>query len=152
MPLSPRTVAALAAVAAWLAAIGVGYGRLLQYAATAGPGVDLPRASRPAATSGRWRLVMFVHPRCPCTRASLGELGRLAARVGDRTDLEVVLVAPDGQRSAVDPGLARLIGALPGVRVRHDNRAEEARRLQASTSGRDGPCTIPAGAPCSRGD
>jgi hypothetical protein len=39
---------------------------------------------------------MFVHPRCPCTRASLGELSRIVARHPSDVDVHVVAIRPDG--------------------------------------------------------
>jgi hypothetical protein len=37
---------------------------------------------------------MFVHPRCPCSRASLNELERLTTRLGGRLVARVVFVRP----------------------------------------------------------
>jgi hypothetical protein len=133
MSSTARLLVALAGIALWLGAIGAGYGRLLRYASTAGAAVPVPEAAAPS--TGRWRLVMFVHPRCPCSRASVSELGGILARAVDRLDVEVLLVDPDGQRVEVDPQLTHLIAALPGVRVRRDPGGADARKMNASTSG-----------------
>jgi hypothetical protein len=128
-----RLLVAVAGIALWLGAVGVGYGRLLRYASTAGPAARVPEAVAPS--TGRWRLVMFLHPRCPCSRASVSELEGILGRAGNQLDVEVLLVDPDGQRLEVDPELARLIGAVPGARVRRDPIGAEARKMNASTSG-----------------
>ena len=41
-------------------------------------------------------LVMFVHPRCPCTKASIEELARLQRRLKGRFATRVVFSVPDG--------------------------------------------------------
>jgi hypothetical protein len=41
-------------------------------------------------------LVMFVHPRCPCTRASVEELARLQRRLKGRFATRVVFAVPAG--------------------------------------------------------
>ena len=70
-----------AATAAWLVAVTSGFGWLWRYAAAAGdPSVaprSWPAASRLLRVADRAQLLMFVHPRCACSRASLDELGNL---------------------------------------------------------------------------
>ena len=39
---------------------------------------------------------MFVHPHCPCSRASLAELNLLATECRDRFALRIVFVRPEG--------------------------------------------------------
>lgn len=67
----------------------VGCFALWQYAATAGVIGEAPSRwpSTPAAgivasPPGTANLLMFAHPRCPCTRASVAELESLARRSG----------------------------------------------------------------------
>ncbi len=47
------------------------------------------RRSRP-------RLIMFVHPQCPCTKASLGQLAEILAHHSGKADAAVVFVKPAG--------------------------------------------------------
>lgn len=47
-----------------------------------------------ARNSAQPTLLMFLHPRCPCSRASLAELARLALRERDRLQFQVVFVQP----------------------------------------------------------
>jgi hypothetical protein len=39
-------------------------------------------------------LVLFAHPKCPCTRASIGELNRLMAKCNGRVAVHVVFFNP----------------------------------------------------------
>jgi len=81
-------------------------------------------------------LVMFAHPRCPCTRASIAELERLVTTVGASLRPVVVFLKPD----SVDAGweqtdLWRTAAAIPGAQVIGDRNGEEARRFGVETSG-----------------
>ena len=79
---------------------------------------------------------MFAHPRCPCTKASLGELEQLVAHAGNQFEATVLFYEPSGgskdwsSSSLVDE--ARLI---PGVRVGFDKDANLAKRFGIGTSG-----------------
>src|SRR5688500_19194399 len=65
----------------WLGGIVVGLTMLGRYDTTAGASglapPSWPRASRIHLSEQHHTLVMFAHPRCPCTRASLGELAKI---------------------------------------------------------------------------
>lgn len=81
-------------------------------------------------------LLMFLHPRCPCSRASLSELARLAVDERDRFDLAVVFVQPAGV--AEDWSQADLWDTALANRDLHvvlDSGGVLARRFGAQTSG-----------------
>jgi hypothetical protein len=81
-------------------------------------------------------LVMFAHPQCPCTRASVGELDRLMTLCQGKLNAQVVFVRPPGL--PVDwekTDLWASASAIRGVSVRVDNGGVEARRFQIETSG-----------------
>jgi len=81
-------------------------------------------------------LVMFAHPHCPCTRASLGELERLLAQVPAQLNVHVVFLKPAGTPSDWDKAdLWQKAASIPGVTVHRDDREIEARRFKAETSG-----------------
>lgn len=122
-------------IAFWTACVLAGFGLTFRYAVRGGD-VDAPAASWPAASglhrsATRPTLVMFVHPKCPCSRASLSELNRLLRRVAGRADAIVVRVRPRG----LEPGQDE-VAALdaPTIRV-DDTDGAEAARFGAATSG-----------------
>lgn len=79
---------------------------------------------------------MFVHPRCPCSQASVAELERLQARLAGQVDLRVVSLLPDDANSAwTDTPLCRRAALLPGVSIVTDAAGSEAYRFRAKTSG-----------------
>ena len=118
--------------AVWFAAVAAGFVVWERYDTTPGE----VRTAEPNAVppAGRWRLVMFAHPHCPCTRASLVELAELIEQTP--VEAEVVFVrpvdCPDGwERTAAWAAAA----AIPGVQARCDVGGVEARRAGAATSG-----------------
>ncbi|MBI1795433.1 MAG: hypothetical protein HYR74_00105 [Candidatus Eisenbacteria bacterium] len=113
---------------------------LLDYQTRAGapahPPSSWPQSTRIAMTVGEARLVVFAHPHCPCTRATLGELARVMARTEGRLHAAVQFVVPPGE----DPQWARTdlwrsAAAIPGVQVGIDQGGAEARRFGSLTSG-----------------
>ncbi|WP_224363433.1 RedB protein [Hyalangium versicolor] len=124
----------------WLAAVLGGMAALARYAATPGEFHEAP-ARWPAdsllhPTPGRSLLVMLVHPRCPCSRASLGELATVMARAGGRVDAYVLFHRPEGESNRwVQGELWERAASIPGVTVLEDVGGAEARRLGATTSG-----------------
>src|ERR1700734_3391131 len=55
-----------------------------------------PRSCALQLVTDKPTLVIFVHPRCPCTRASLHELDGLLALTENRVSATVVFTIPDG--------------------------------------------------------
>lgn len=81
-------------------------------------------------------LIMLVHPKCPCSRASLTELSRLVALRPNRAAISVLFLRPAGCPEAfADTDLRRQAEAIPGVSVRTDDNGDAAKRLGAATSG-----------------
>jgi len=127
--------------AAWLLAVAAGFGALLRYASTPAPQDAAPPERWPAATtltraSARPQLLLFAHPRCPCTRASVAELARIMGRFHDRLDARVLVVQPPGADDRfADSALRERAGTIPGVKVSVDRDGVEARRFGAVASG-----------------
>src|SRR5256885_2373692 len=122
IPLKKTPIWVLMAGVAWVAAVSFGMSRLLEYESTPGDSGLSPRrwpaASRLRRDPLRPTLVLFAHPRCPCTRASLAELLQIITRCQGRVAAHVLFVAPEG----VPPGwertdLWRTAAAIPGVQV-----------------------------------
>jgi hypothetical protein len=81
-------------------------------------------------------VVMVAHPQCPCTRASLAELDRLAVALGDRARQWVVIVRPEGMPEGFEDGAIRERAAtIPRTTVVIDPDGVEAERFGAKVSG-----------------
>ena len=129
----------MAVALVWLAGVAGGFGILWRYAAARGADTRAP-ASWPAETrlaraSDRATLLVFVHPRCSCTRATLAELGKLLQRVPGRVDATVVLVRPDGLPAGWERGELSAMAERAGARTVEDPAGAEATRFGAETSG-----------------
>jgi hypothetical protein len=128
------------AIALWVAALGLGFATLWRYEVTAGaaggPPDRWPSASAIERPPGRPALLMFAHPQCVCTRASLTELERLQGRLEGRLAVYVVFLRPaDAGPDWDQSDLWKRAAAMPGVTVVRDLDGLEAVRFGAATSG-----------------
>ena len=128
------------AVVAWLALLGVGFSLLMRTevkaGAPAGAPETWPAGAHAPRVPGRPTLLVFAHPRCACTRATLRNLERVVAHTGGRATVTVILALPadtpaDWERSP----LADAARAIPGVTVLVDHGEAEAKRFGTHTSG-----------------
>jgi hypothetical protein len=113
---------------------------LWRYSTTPGrlaaPPAEWPSWARIEPAHGRALLVMFAHPQCPCSRASVGELAIIMARTRRTVDAYIFFYAPLNEPGSwVRTGLWDSASAIPGVRVIKDPGGSFARRLGAFTSG-----------------
>jgi hypothetical protein len=136
-----RGSAALAAILAiWTPAVAFGIHKLLQYSYTPGR----PATAAPIWPVNPWveqarnrpTLLLFVHPRCPCSTATIGELARIMAVDRDRVSATVFFYAPSTQSPDwARTDLWRDAMAIPGVRTAADRDGLAAQRFGAFTSG-----------------
>jgi hypothetical protein len=124
----------------WISGIVGGQILLARYETAPGvagsPPQHWPAESRIPLSDRGHTLVMFAHPRCPCTRASLAELAKIRARSTDSVTPWVVFFKPS--RAAVDWDQTDqwfTAAEIPGVYVLRDVDGVEARRFHAMTSG-----------------
>ena len=129
-----------AVLVVWFASVGTGLAWLMAYDNTPGTPANAP--SRWPAGSALARdaagptLVMVAHPRCDCTRASIGELAELLARAPQRPRTFVVFIRPGGVGAAWEKtGTFDQATRIPGVTVIRDDNGHEADRFGAWTSG-----------------
>lgn len=123
----------------WVLTVGLGLRTLLNYESAPGSVATVPKAwptSQVPVATDRPTLVMLAHPHCPCTRASIGELARIMARIQGKATAIVLFSKPEATGSDWnDTALRRSAAAIPGVTVLPDPDGIEARRFGAETSG-----------------
>jgi hypothetical protein len=139
-PLGLRSTWPWLATLTWVLAVVAGFAILWRHAAGRGVAsrapVTWPAESRLHRAAAGATLLVFVHPHCPCSRATLNELGRLLGRVRGRVSAAVVLVRPDGVAPGWENGEIRELALrLRGVTTFEDDGGLEAQRFGASTSG-----------------
>ena len=81
-------------------------------------------------------MLMFIHPLCPCTRASLRELAVLQADITNRVQTYVVVLSPENAGSDwTNSFLCRSALEIPGVQLLYDHQGIESARFGSMTSG-----------------
>jgi hypothetical protein len=124
----------------WIVAVLAGLETVWNYANTPAQAVE-PRSewmanSQISLDSDLPTLVMFAHPHCPCTRASVAELARIAAQGAGRFVGWVVLFKPGDAVEGWEQGhLMRSAEEIPGVHVVTDRDGQLARLFHITTSG-----------------
>ncbi len=126
-------------VGIWAVLVAAGMGLLIGHSKTSGAASAIarwPNGTRLTLDGRRPTLVMFAHPKCPCTRASLAELSRIMGECPGAIAGRVVFVRPPG----ADPQWERTdlwtaATAIPGMSVTVDGGGAEAARFGAVTSG-----------------
>jgi len=81
-------------------------------------------------------LLLFAHPYCPCTRASLHDLDELLANIQNKVSVIMIFTIPDGITPGWKDGyLWKTAATMPGLRVMTDRGGQEARRFGVKGSG-----------------
>jgi hypothetical protein len=128
------------AVTLWVPAVAFGVNVLWKYSTTPGvpaaPPLDWPANLPIEREKGKAALVMFVHPQCPCSKASLGELAMIMAHARGALAADVYFYLPASEASMwTRTDLWRSAKAIPGVRVFEDREAAMAKSFGVFTSG-----------------
>ena len=125
----------------WVASLAAGISVLGSYANTPGAVVhaapaEWPSSSRLTRAPGHPALVLVLHPQCPCSKATVGELAVLMAKTPAMKTTHVLFHRPAGvAHDWHQTGLWSEAAAIPGVTVAVDQHGVEARRFGVATSG-----------------
>ena len=124
----------------WAATVGAMYQTIRRFETTPGrEAVALP--SWPAKSQihpahDRWTLVMLIHPRCGCSRASIQELERIIGMTGPALQTYVVVYRPADFRTAWErTDVFDAASRLQRAKVVIDAEGQEARLFGGYTSG-----------------
>ena len=136
----PRPWVTTAIIAAWAAACVGGLVAMAIHGSTPGvaaPAAAWPAASRLARSATGDTLLVVVHPKCPCSRATIDNLAVLMAHCPPgRMAATVLFVRPAGAAAGWErTDLWAAAVAIPGVAVVVDEDGREAALFGARTSG-----------------
>src|SRR3954451_6256682 len=87
-------------LAVWTLCAAIGTASMIRYEFT--PGIrrpapsDWPTGAETKLDAARPTLLLFLHPQCPCSRATLAEMQRLLADCGWQFALHIFFVQPAG--------------------------------------------------------
>src|SRR5262249_44731915 len=131
---------AVACLLVWVAALASGFTILERYKSAPAdqdrPPERWPALSRIPRVADRPTLLVFAHPHCPRTHATLNELARLLASRPGQVSTYVVAVKPPGvPRDWADTSLTGRASTVPGVTLWRDEDAREAALFRAQASG-----------------
>jgi hypothetical protein len=128
------------AIAFWITLVGCGIASIWNYQNTPGaqgkPPAQWPQASRIKPNAQLPTLVLVIHPHCPCSRATIGELALLMAHTQGLVNANVFFVKPQGFSDDWEKtDLWKSAASIPGVIVMTDENGIEASRFKSKTSG-----------------
>lgn len=146
MDLCPRAIRVktrlviVVALVAWVAAVIGGFAAAMIHEQTPAEEHSVvsswPKDTECQPPSLRPMLVMFVHPKCPCVRASFEELANLRQASGDSFDLQCVFLQPEGATwRSEETAYWQTAQALKPCQMIVDHSGLEHRRFGATTSG-----------------
>ena len=129
-----------ALIAGWAVAVGLGGLHFWRYESAAGAPADAPphwpAGTTVARKTGQPALIILAHPKCPCTRATVGELAKLMTDCQGKLSATVLVVRLPGMPADWEKtDLWFSAAAIPGVSVVVDEQGREAQRFGAVTSG-----------------
>jgi hypothetical protein len=128
-------------IALWFLLVLGGTFLLMKYQSA--PGSDrlsssstFPSNSRLTLDPAQFTLILFAHPKCPCTRASIQELDRLMSKNQGKIKAYVIFARP-AEMSAewTDTDLKEHARRISGVEVLIDEEDAEILTFNAQTSG-----------------
>jgi hypothetical protein len=124
----------------WGVILAAGFRALIEFETTAGAPGEI-RATWPADApvafdTGKSNLVMFAHPKCPCSEASLAELVKVLTRTKGALQASILFYMPtEAADEWQQAELWREAEEVPGLRVVADPGGVWAERFGAETSG-----------------
>lgn len=132
--------ATVVSVVLWSAAVIAGIQRIWSYEGTPGSQLSAPAtwpgSSLVSVDHERATLMMFVHPLCACTRASLTELREALDAMDRAPAVWIVMLSPQGILKEWDQSsIANIANRIPEATIVTDVDGRAADRFGASTSG-----------------
>lgn len=125
-------------VSVWVILIGGAFTALLGYHNVPGQRSDLgtvwPTNNSIKLDTQRANLMVFIHPQCPCSVASLNELARIQSICGIRLNTHVIFYSPSGM-GWEDTSKVRQALAIPNIHITNDVDGQLAQQFGALTSG-----------------
>lgn len=121
----------------WAFSVGLGLYLLMKHEVSPGkpgqPPVKWPKDSKIKLSSDKDTLVMFVHPQCPCTQASIEQLSTLTNQ--KNLSIKILVLNPSLKPEDWDNNAISQLVLAPAVKIEQDIDGLEAKRFGSETSG-----------------
>ena len=111
---------------------------LMNYSAEAGAHIRVLNrwpAQTQLSPANKPHLVMFLHPGCVCSKASVAELSRLLAEAPELTTQVVFMQTPKLEKLYKENSLLTQVKRLPRTKIIIDQEGKESKIFGAETSG-----------------
>jgi hypothetical protein len=124
----------------WMVVVGLSFTKLYNFEFISGP-TDVIAQQWPQATiiprdNHLFQLIMFAHPQCSCTNATMSELEEIMAHTQGKVKTYVLFVQLKlFNEQWVKSDLFKTTGRIPGVQVMIDDEAKQAKLFGGTTSG-----------------
>ncbi len=123
----------------WLVSLSIGFAAMIDYDARPGRGADTQRSWPDGSTmrlaADRMTLVMFLHPHCTCSMASLEELALLFQQQSTPPRLYIVVLHTQPEKLAQASRTVARAAAIQGTVLVSDPDGTESDRFGSHTSG-----------------
>jgi len=134
------TTVLAAAALLWTATVGAMYRAIRRFESTPGRAAEArdvwPASSRIPRAAGEWRLVMLIHPRCSCSRASIEELRTIIEKSPPSLQTYVVVYRPSDFPAGWEKTDVFVAAShLPRTHIVLDQDGHEAALFHGFTSG-----------------
>jgi hypothetical protein len=142
MTLKKKAAGLFVVILIWLAAVAGGLKVLSDYSNAAGAVGQTDsswpsHSALPLAHDNKPTLILFLHPKCSCSEASVGELDSLMAKIEGKAHVYAMFVQPEGwqENEIKSQQLWKRASSIPGVVASLDPEGREAKLFGALTSG-----------------
>lgn len=133
-------ILSIVSVGTWLALVVSGSLILIHYASRPGATMDAsskwPADTHLSRSAQHPTLIMFAHPHCPCSRASVDELADIVSECQGSVDVQIVFYCPNlTDANWKETSLVRQAAQLSKAAIFFDCNAQELQRFRATISG-----------------
>ncbi|GIX00102.1 MAG: hypothetical protein KatS3mg111_3434 [Pirellulaceae bacterium] len=134
-----RLIVLLGLYVLWGSSIVWGVSRVLNYSFSG----DYPTESSPdavgemATSTADFHVLVFVHPKCPCSMATIDNLGRLLPRCPANYAVTAIVFVPEGKDKewATETATFAALERLPHTRIEFDTGGTRIRQWNVRRSG-----------------
>ena len=130
----------IVALSVWAAMVSYGVASLLIYNTKPGQAasapLSFPDAPEEEESHGRPLMLVFLHPHCPCSRATLDQLEAILVSNEQEFACRVLIVVPSQAEPGWENGpLIERVEKIAGISIERDFGGTAAKRFAAATSG-----------------
>lgn len=119
-----------------LAVLILGMGYLLDYAYRPGRSIPADRAFAELTARGQSRLLLFYHPQCPCTVATVEGFVQLLGSLDPAVGVTAYAYLPSQfSEDWIESTSTRMLREVPGLEIQRDPNGELAKQHGVMTSG-----------------